>query len=115
MSVQQLPTTKIIIKKDSSILPTVAPEKNVIKEQYTPVYEERYVNKTGNIDVAELANIISSELMGKKMLVPQTKAVEVDIKREIAIGKIDKNAIQSEVINKKVETKVDKLKELRKR
>ena len=41
--------------------------------------------------------------------------VDVDIKREIAIGKVDKNAVKSEVIEGKVNNKLDKLRALRKR
>ena len=42
-------------------------------------------------------------------------AVEVDIKREIAIGKVDSNAVKSEEIKGKVNNKLDKLKKLRRR
>ena len=44
-----------------------------------------------------------------------TKAVEVDIKREIAIGKVDSNAIKSQEFKGKVMNKKDKLKALRNR
>ena len=44
-----------------------------------------------------------------------TKAVEVDIKREIAIGKVDTSAVQSQEFKGKVKTKKDKLKALRRR
>ena len=44
-----------------------------------------------------------------------TKAVEVDIKREIAIGKVDVSAVKSEEYKGKVNNKLDKLKALRKR
>ncbi len=44
-----------------------------------------------------------------------TKAVEVDIKKEIAIGKVDMSAIKSEEVKGKVNNKLDKLKALRKR
>lgn len=118
MSVQQLQPTKIIIKKDSTVLTSIQ-DKKMIKEsevqQFTTLYEEPYYNKTGNIDVNELATAITAKMVGGKMLVPKTKAIEVDIKKELFIDNIDKNAIQSEVINKKVETKINKLKELRKR
>ena len=43
------------------------------------------------------------------------RAVEVDIKREIAIGKLDTNAVKSEEYKGKVNNKLDKLKKLRKR
>ena len=44
-----------------------------------------------------------------------TKAVEVDIQREIAIGKVDASAVKSEEYLGKVQTKKDKLKALRNR
>ena len=44
-----------------------------------------------------------------------TNAVEVDIKREIAIGKVDASAVKSEEYIGKVQTKKDKLKALRMR
>jgi copper chaperone CopZ len=44
-----------------------------------------------------------------------TNAVEVDIKREIAIAKVDSNAVKSEEYVGKVKTKKDKLKALRRR
>ena len=43
------------------------------------------------------------------------KAVEVDIQREIAIGKVDSNAVKSEEIKGKVNNKLDKLKKLRRK
>ena len=43
------------------------------------------------------------------------KTVEVDIQREIAIGKVDSNAVKSEEFKGKVKTKKDKLKALRRR
>ena len=42
-----------------------------------------------------------------------TEAIEVDIQREIAISKVDMNAVKSEVTIGKVLTKKDKLKALR--
>ena len=43
------------------------------------------------------------------------KAVEVDIKKEIAIGKVDVSAIKSEEVKGKVNNKLNKLKKLRRR
>ena len=43
------------------------------------------------------------------------KAIEVDIKKEIAIGKADMSSIKSEEFKGKVKTKKDKLKALRRR
>ena len=44
-----------------------------------------------------------------------TKAVEIDIKREISIGKADINNVKSEEFKGKVQNKKDKLKALRRR
>ena len=44
-----------------------------------------------------------------------TKAIEVDIKKEIAIGKADMSSIKSEEVKGKVNNKLDKLKKLRRR
>ena len=69
-------------------------------------------------------NLQMEELMGKMMNkldnlpgVSQTgtKAVEIDIKREIAIGKADMSSIKSQEFKGKVKTKKDKLKALRRR
>ena len=43
----------------------------------------------------------------------KTQTIDVDIKREIAVGKVDKNAVKSEVIQGKVNNKLNKLKALR--
>jgi len=69
-------------------------------------------------------NLKMEELMGKMLNkldnIPGgsqtgTKAVEVDIKKEIAIGKVDMSAIKSEEVKGKVNNKLDKLKKLRRR
>ena len=69
-------------------------------------------------------NLKMEELMGKMLnkldnmpggSQTGTKAVEVDIKREIAIGKVDTSAVQSQEFKGKVKTKKDKLKALRRR
>ena len=44
-----------------------------------------------------------------------TKAIEVDIKKEIEIGKADMSSIKSEEVKGKVNNKLDKLKKLRRR
>ena len=60
----------------------------------------KLMNKLDNIDTPSQTGI---------------KAVEVDIQREIAIGKVDSNAVKSEEFKGKVKTKKDKLKALRRR
>ena len=84
------------------------------------VYGERkhtYIpDKNGNLQMEELMGKVLNKLdniPGSSQT--GTKAVEVDIKREIAIGKVDSNAVKSEVYVGKVNNKLDKLKKLRKR
>jgi len=69
-------------------------------------------------------NLKMEELMGKMLNkldnIPGgsqtgTKAVDIDIKREIAIGKVDVQAVKSEVLVNTVKSKKDKLKALRNR
>ena len=79
------------------------------KHYYTP-------DKNGNLQMEQLMGKLMNKLDG----IPGgsqtgTNAIEVDIKREIAIGKVDSNAVKSEEFKGKVKTKKDKLKALRKR
>ena len=114
MAVQQLTNGKVIIKKDGIF---IAPQlkKKEEKIKLTNMYEEPYNNKTGNIDVNELATAITAKMLGGHVKIPEKRAIEVDIKRELAIGKVDKNAIKSEVIDGKVNNKLEKLRLLRNR
>ena len=114
MAVQQLINGKVIIKKDGAIFNQQSKKKEK-KVKLTNFYEESYTNKTGNIDVDELATAITARMLGGNVKIPEKKAIEVDIKREIAIGKIDTDAVRSEEIKGKVYNKMDKLKKLRKR
>ncbi len=84
------------------------------------VYGERkhtYIpDKNGNLQMEELMGKVLNKLdniPGSSQT--GTKAVEVDIKREIAIGKVDTAAVKSEEIKGKVNNKLDKLKKLRRR
>ena len=118
MAVQPLLNSKIIIKKDTVILVSDndSKQKEVNHKQikkYTSIYEEPYFNTTGNIDVDELATAITARMGGGQVRIPKTKAVEVDIKREIAIGKIDQNAVKSQEFKGKVKNKKNQLKALR--
>ena len=126
MAIQQI-TNKRIIKHDTKN-PNFNPESlNKPKKEVsgnvqedTDVYGERkhYYTPDSN------GNLQMEELMGKVLNkldnIPGssqtgTKAVEVDIKREIAIGKVDTSAVKSEEYIGKVKTKKDKLKALRRR
>ena len=72
------------------------------------------VNKITNKQLmGKLINKIDNIPGGKSQT--GTNAVEVDIKREIAIGMVDQNAVKSEEFKGKVKNKKDKLKALRRR
>ena len=127
MAVQRI-THKKIVKYDPKN-PNFDPEKfeeskkevngNVREEE--DMYGERkhtYQPDNGNLQVNEMMTGIMNKLDGLTVnpnIVQKSRAVEVDIKREIAIGKADMSSIKSEEIKGKVNNKLDKLKKLRKR
>jgi len=125
MAVQQI-TGKRIVKHDTNspnfkpIEPKVEEEVNGNLKEDEDVYGERKHTYTpepnGNLQMEQLMG----KLMNKLDNIPGgsqtgTNAVEVDIKREIAIGMVDQNAVKSEEIKGKVNNKLDKLKKLRRR
>ena len=126
MAVQKI-THKKITKFDTSN-PNFNPESlNKPKKEVsgnvqedTDVYGERkhtYIPEpNGNLQMEELMGKVLNKLDN----IPggsQTgvKAIEVDIKKEIAIGKADMSSIKSEEYKGKVNNKLDKLKKLRRR
>ena len=124
MAVQQI-THKRITKYDTSnpnYKETPKPKVEVsgnVKDD-SDVYGERKHTYTpepnGNLQMEELMGKVLNKLDN----IPGgsqtgTNAVEVDIKKEIAIGKVDMSAVKSEEIKGKVNNKLDKLKALRKR
>ena len=124
MAVQQI-THKKITKFDTSNpnyketpKPKVEVNGNVRED------EDVYGEKKHTYTPEPNGNLKMEELMGKMLNkldnIPggsQTgvKAIEVDIKKEIAIGKADMSSIKSEEIKGKVNNKLDKLKKLRRR
>ena len=124
MAVQQI-TGKRITKYDTSNpnfkeapKPEVEVSGNVGDDE--DVYGERKHTYTpepnGNLQMEELMGKVLNKLdniPGSSQT--GTKAVEVDIKREIAIGKADMSSIKSEEVKGKVNNKLDKLKKLRRR
>ena len=122
----QLITHKKITKfdlTDPNFKPPPQPEPeevdgNVVVEE--DVYGERkhtYVpDPNGNLQMEQLMGKLINKLdsiPGKSQT--GTNAIEIDIKREIAIGKADINGVKSEEIKGKVMNKKDKLKALRRR
>ena len=86
--------------------------------------EDVYGEKKHTYTPEPNGNLQMEQMMGKLMnkldnfdSPSQTgiKAVEVDIKKEIAIGKVDTAAVKSEEFKGKVMNKKDKLKALRRR
>ena len=129
MAVQVI--TKKIIKKfdlnDPNFKPPVpkVQEEEVngnIKTEETDIYGERkhfYQPDNGNLQMNEFMTGVMNKLDDLTNVNPdiikKNRAIEIDIKREIAIGKADINGVTSEEIKGKVMNKKDKLKALRKR
>ena len=95
---------------------------NVLVEEDEDVYGERkhlYQPDNGNLQMSEFMTGVMNKLDGLTTLNPEivekNRAIEVDIKREIAISKADINGVTSEEIKGKVMNKKDKLKALRRR
>ena len=77
-----------------------------------------YQPDNGNLQLSEFMTGVMNKLDGLTLnpnIVEKNRAIEVDIKREIAISKADINGVTSEEIKGKVMNKKDKLKALRMR
>ena len=132
----QLISDKIIKKFDLNDpnykpLPQPEPEEvngNVVEdidlygEKQLALSHERkhsYQPDNGNLQMSEFITGVMNKLDGLTNLNPniveKNRAIEVDIKREIAISKVDINGVTSEEIKGKVMNKKDKLKALRAR
>jgi hypothetical protein len=127
MAVQIL-THKKITKfnvDDPNYKPLPKPEPEVVNgniKEETDIYGEKihtYQPDNGNLQMSEFMTGVLNKLDGLKNLNPDivqnNRAIEVDIKREIAISKADINGVTSEEIKGKVMNKKDKLKALRRR
>ena len=124
MAVQQI-TNKRIVKYDTSN-PNFKPDPKPVVEVSGNVQEDEdvYGEKKHTYTPEPNGNLQMEELMGKVLNkldnIPGgsqtgTKAIEVDIMKEIAIGKADMSSIKSEEIKGKVNNKLNKLKKLRRR
>ena len=103
-------------------LPKPEPEEvngNVVEEDIYGERKHMYQPDNGNLQMSEFMTGVLNKLDGLQNLNPDivqnNRAIEVDIKREIAISKADINGVTSEVIKGKVMNKKDKLKALRKK
>ena len=85
------------------------------------IYGEKkhtYQPDNGNLQMNEFMTGVMNKLDGLTVnpdIVQKSRAVEVDIKREIAIGDVDTQAVKSEVSVNNIKSKKDKLKALRNR
>ena len=124
MSVQKI-TYKKIIKYDTdspNFKPTPKPEievdGNVLEEDVYGEKKHTYQPDNGNLQMNEFMTGVMNKLDGLTVnpdIVQKSRAVEVDIKRDIAIGKVDVQAVKSEVLVNNIKSKKDKLKALRNR
>ena len=131
----KLLTNKRIIKYDDKN-PNFIPQKEEVKkpivngnlkEETEDIYGENqekrhtYQPDNGNLQMTELMTGLFNKLDNKldglnvnENIVKKNRAVEVDIKREIAIDKVDVSAVKSEKVKHKVNnSKLNKLKALR--
>ena len=129
MAVQQI-TGKKIIKHDTNSPNFKAVEPKVVEEEVNgnlkenfedDIYGETkhtYQPDNGNLQMNEFMTGVMNKLDGLTVnpdIIQKSRAVEVDIKRAIAIGKADMSDIKSEEYVGKVNNKLAKLKALRKR
>ena len=124
----QILTNKKITKfdvEDPNFKPLPKPEPaevngNILEtDMYGEETQHFYQPDNGNLQITELMTGLINKLDGLKDLNPnivdKNRAIEVDIQREIAIGKLDTNAIKSEEVKGKVNNKLAQLRKLRKR
>jgi hypothetical protein len=126
MAIQQI-TFKKITKfnvEDPNFKPPSKPEPeevtgNVAEEDIYGERKHTYQPDNGNLQMSEFMTGVLNKLDGLTTLNPEivgkNRAIEVDIKREIAISKADISGVTSEEIKGKVMNKKDKLKALRRR
>ena len=124
----QILTGKKITKfnlDDPNFKPLPKPEPEAVSgnlKDDEDIYGEKvhtYQPDNGNLQMSEFMTGVLNKLDGLTTLNPEivgkNRAIEVDIKREIAISKADVNGVTSEEIKGKVMNKKDKLKALRRR
>ena len=124
MAVQQI-THKRLVKYDTespNYKPTSKPKKEVdgnkVEEDIYGEKKHTYQPDNGNLQMNEFMTGVMNKLDGLTVnpdIVQKSRAVEVDIIRDIAIGKVDVQAVKSEVLVNNIKSKKDKLKALRNR
>ena len=90
---------------------------NAVEEDMYGERKHTYQPDNGNLQMNEFMTGVLNKLDGLTVnpdKLKNNRAIEVDIKRAIAIGKADMSSIKSEEIKGKVNNKLDKLIELAK-
>ena len=112
------PNYKPPVKKEVEINGNLKEDVTVDENMYGET-QHFYQPDTGNLQMTELMTGLINKLDNLGNLNPElvhnNRAIEVDIKREIAIDKVDISAVKSEETKGKVMNKKDKLKALRRR
>ena len=112
MAVEALQNGKVLIHGGSRAFNDGLTSAEIKNDSSTNLYGEYVIKReTPNIDVNELAGLLVDKIGFPG--VKRTEAIEVDIQKEISIGKVDKNAVKSEVTVGPVNNRIDKLRELR--
>jgi len=115
MAVQKI-SGKHIIKRNENFKPIVNTNSYGIEPDYNKskpdLYGEHHIEEKKDLDMNELADLIADKVGFRDTR--KTQAIDVDIKREISIGKVDKHAVTSEVMLGTVKNKLEKLRALRK-
>ena len=115
MAVQKI-SGKHIIKRNENFKPIVNTNSYGIEPDYNKskpdLYGEHHIEEKKDLDMNELADLIADKVGFRDTR--KTQAIDIDIKREISIGKVDKHAVTSEVMLGKVKNKLEKLRALRK-
>jgi len=119
MAVQPLKIGKVFFDQNE-VNKSTPPTKKIKKSDTivnSNIYGEEVVDN-GNLKVEYLMNTIMNKIDGMgytEKIANNIAPIDIDIKREIAIGKVDQNAVKSIEIKGKVNNKVEKLKALRRK
>ena len=105
MAVEELKTGKILIRERGAV------SEALLVENDDNLYGE--VQPRRNLNVHQLADLLAERINVDSVKNVGTQAVDIDIKRDIAIGRVDNDAVKSEIIEGKVNNKFDKLRALR--
>tara|TARA_B100000287_G_C20658598_1_gene789389 strand:+ start:416 stop:778 length:363 start_codon:yes stop_codon:yes gene_type:complete len=117
MSVKELKIGKrfIQVEKSSVNVPTPSPQQQkTITQNKQNLHSDELLklllNKIDSIENKTIVKNVYGESESKT-----NDVIDIDFKKELYIGKLDKNSVKSEEIKGKVNNKLDKLKALRRK